>query len=56
MTTERDKILFEIAKDWFNVETLETRGLDCLDFYDVGIGCIRKALAEAYEAGRKAAQ
>ena len=44
-------VLGKIAKKWFNVETLETRGHDSLDFYDVSVGCLKKALDEAFKAG-----
>ena len=51
-TAESYNILLErIAKKWFNVETLETRGSDGLDFYDVSVGCMKSALDEAFKAG-----
>lgn len=49
----KDQIILDIAKRWFDVETLETRGLDQLDFYDVSVFCIKKALQEAYTEGSK---
>ncbi len=51
----RDALILEIAQRLFFLETLETRNSDCLDFHDVAVWAIRDALAEAYEAGRRAA-
>jgi hypothetical protein len=34
-----------------SIETLETRNSDSLDFYDVAVWSLKKALQEAYEAG-----
>lgn len=47
------ELLTAIAVDSLFVETLESRGRDRLDFYDVGVGGIRDALARAYLAGRQ---
>lgn len=44
-------VLEKIAKKWFNAETLETRGSDSLDFHDVSVFCMKKALDEAFKAG-----
>lgn len=43
--------LEKIAKDHFNVETLETRKSDSLDFYDTAVWCMKSALEEAFKAG-----
>jgi len=53
-TARRDALLFEIAERQFRLETLETRNRDRLDFHDVAVWAIRDALAEAFEAGRRA--
>ncbi|XHR27629.1 MAG: DUF6900 domain-containing protein [Chthoniobacteraceae bacterium] len=45
----------KIAKEILNIETLETRNSDGLDFHEVSVWEIRDALEAAYEAGRKAA-
>ena len=45
-------LLTEIAKEELLVETLETRWSDNLDFYDVSVWGIKRALERAYEAGR----
>jgi hypothetical protein len=51
-TAESYNVLLEkIAKKWFNVETLETCGMDGLDFYDVSVFCMKSALDEAFKAG-----
>ena len=48
-----DALLLEIARKHFpNIETLETRNSDGLDFHDVAVWAIRAALADAFEAGR----
>ena len=40
-----------IAKNRLFIETLETRGSDSLDFHDVGVAGLRKALQDAYQLG-----
>lgn len=40
-----------IAKIILGIETLEPRNLDRLDFYDLHVVTIRKALEEAYNLG-----
>jgi hypothetical protein len=47
-----NKILTGIAqKNFTSVETLETRKSDDLDFHDVSVWEIRKALEDAFIAG-----
>ncbi len=46
-----DQLLTEIAKKHLNLETLETQNSDSLDFHDVSVWFLKKALQEAYEAG-----
>ena len=48
--TIEDRIVREIL----NLETLETRNSDSLDFHDVSVWQLRQALQAAYEAGRQA--
>ena len=48
-----DQLLTEITKKHLNLETLETRNSDSLDFHDVAVWAIKDALQEAYEAGVK---
>ena len=52
---DRDALIQEIAQRRFFLDTLETRNSDRLDFHDVAVWAIHDALAEAYEAGRRAA-
>ena len=51
-----EKIIFAIAQKHFNIDTLQTRNLDRLDFYDVSIASIKAALEDAYQAGKKERQ
>ena len=46
-----DQRLTDIAKKHLNIETLETRNSDGLDFHDVAVWCLKDALQEAYGAG-----
>lgn len=46
----------KIARETMDVETLQTRMRDGLDFYDMAVWNIRKGLIAAYEAGKEAAQ
>ena len=53
-TAQRDAALAEVARDVLGIETLETRKSDDLDFHDLAVWRIEKALKTAYEAGRLA--
>jgi len=44
-------ILDKIAKEHLFIETLETRNRDGLDFHDLSVAGITKALESAYYAG-----
>lgn len=44
----------QIAREHLDIETLENRGSDALDFHEVSVWGLRKALSEAYQAGRAA--
>ena len=48
-----DQLLTEIAKKHLNLETLETRNSDSLDFHDVAVWAIKDALQVASEAGKQ---
>ena len=52
MTTKATKTIEKIAREILDLETLETRNSDSLDFHDMSVWQIRKALEAAYEAGR----
>ena len=51
---DRDQIITDIAEDALGIETLETRNMDGLDFYNVPVWGVKEALERAYEAGRRA--
>jgi hypothetical protein len=44
----------KIAREILNLETLETRRMDSLDFHELAVWEIREALEAAYNAGREA--
>jgi len=50
----KNQLFTEIAKEHLNLETLETRNSDSLDFYDVSVWGIAAALEAAYQAGLNA--
>jgi len=50
-TQERDALLDGIARRILQIETLETRKSDALDFHDLAVWNIRQALMTAYESG-----
>ena len=55
-TNERIKreTILKIAREVLDIETLEPRKMDRLDFHDVAVWQVAKALEAAYEAGRSA--
>ena len=44
--------LAQIARKELGIETLEVRGRDRLDFHEVGVAGLRRALERAYGLGR----
>ena len=50
----RDQALTEIATQILDLETLDTRNSDRLDFHELSVWQIKKALEAAYAAGREA--
>ncbi len=50
----KDATVNEIAQRILNIDTLQTRKSDSLDFHDVAVWSIKEALEAAFEAGRKA--
>ena len=46
-----NETLADIAKKVLSIETLETRKMDSLDFHDVAVWQVKKALEAAYQAG-----
>ncbi|MBX3322439.1 MAG: hypothetical protein KF757_05560 [Phycisphaeraceae bacterium] len=55
MNKTRDNAIDRIAREVLDLETLESRNADRLDFHDLSVCAIKDALERAYEAGRKAA-
>lgn len=49
-----DSILSLIAQKHLDIETLESRHSDRLDFHDVAVWCIKEALHAAFMAGCEA--
>jgi hypothetical protein len=59
MANRMDKMsadLERIAREILDLETLETRKSDSLDFREQAVWTLRRALEAAYEAGRAARQ
>ena len=53
MSTKRmNTVVEKIAREILDLETLETRKSDSLDFHDMAVWEIRKALEAAYHAGQ----
>ena len=42
-----------IAKKMLDIETLQVRNSDRLDFHDCGVGSLKAALIKMYELGQK---
>ena len=51
MSTAPDTLFETIAREVLNIPTLATRGRDALDFHDVGVVSLKRALTRAYAAG-----
>jgi hypothetical protein len=51
-----DALLTQIAQKHLDIETLETRHSDNLDFHDVAVWRIKEALQAAFDAGKQASQ
>lgn len=49
-----DALFTQIAQRHLNVDSLQTRNSDRLDFHDVSVWGIRSALEAAFEAGAQA--
>lgn len=46
-----DQLFTDIAREHLGIATLQTRHRDVLDFHEVSVGEIKRALTAAYEAG-----
>jgi hypothetical protein len=51
MNKKATQIIERIAHEMLDIETLETRNSDSLDFHDVAVWQVRKALESAFRAG-----
>lgn len=51
----RDQVLQRIAREILDIETLDTRNADSLDFHTVSVWSLRQALIAAHTAGIAAA-
>lgn len=51
MSAALGTILDIIAREELNIITLRPRGRDALDFHDVGVVSLKRALERAYTAG-----
>jgi hypothetical protein len=49
------ELLTEIANEFLNIETLESRNSDWLDFHEVPVWNVRAALEVAFAAGQASA-
>lgn len=49
-----NKTIENLAKEYLNIETLETKGSDYEDFHEVSVWSLKAALEAAYEAGKNA--
>jgi hypothetical protein len=50
----KNKAVQTIAEETLNLPTLKSRGRDSLDFHELSVWQIKKALEEAYDAGERA--
>ena len=48
----KNDVINKIAREILDLETLETRKMDSLDFKEQAVWSIAEALSAAYEAGR----
>lgn len=55
-STSADAILAGIAMQHLDIDTLEERGRDALDFHDCAVWSIKAALKESYLLGQRSAQ
>jgi len=50
----KKELLEKIAKDVMDIETLEERKSDDLDFYDIAVWNLKVMMEKAYQAGLEA--
>lgn len=54
MNEQREALLAQIAAKHLDMETLETRNSDSLDFHELAVWNIKEALEAAFKAGQAA--
>lgn len=52
MKTADERRMEALARLFLNIETLDVRGSDRLDFHEVGVWNLKDALLAAYKAGQ----
>lgn len=50
---KKEDVITKIAQAHLGIETLEDRHSDSLDFHEISVWALKKALTDAYEAGQK---
>jgi len=53
--TKQNDLFADIARRILSIDTLEPRNMDDLDFHEVSVQSVAKALQAAYDAGQEAA-
>jgi len=53
MNAQATKTITTIAQKHLDIETLDTRKSDSLDFHDLAVWSIKEALEAAYRAGQE---
>ncbi len=50
---KKNELIAEIARRVLDIETLEERKSDSLDFHEVSVWGLKRALEQAFEAGQR---
>jgi hypothetical protein len=56
MAMTKNELFTQIVQQHLNIETLEERNSDSLDFKEVAVWSVKAALEAAFEAGKAAAK
>ncbi len=51
--SDKKAAIEKIAREVLRIQTLESQGRDYLDFHDLAVWNIQKALEDAYDAGQQ---
>ena len=49
--SHNEEIMTQIANEFLNMETLETQNSDAVDFHELSVWQVKKALEKAFAAG-----